>query len=325
MKELTKILITGSSGFVAQHLINEILKSAQNTVIYGCSNHKYPNQHHGIKYYECDVSDIKVVQKVIIEIQPDQVFHLAAVSNPREAELNPLSAYSVNLIGAVNVLESLRLLSKNVKILIVGSSECYGESLKQISPPDKISEEYPCHPLNHYGISKSFAEKVALKYCSFNNLEIICTRSFNHSGAGQTEGFVIPDFCKKIARVAAGIEKPTITVGDLNVVRDFLDVRDVVRAYMVLMSSGKKGSVYNVCSGEGVTLTRVLDELICISGIQNVDIKTDRKLFRENDIPYIVGDNSKLKKLGWERVYSLHDMLLWSYSYWREKSQNKSL
>jgi len=321
MDALKNVLVTGSNGFVAHFLIEEILKSTQNIAVYGCSNHKQPSGQHGIEYYECDIADIRSVKRVIADIQPDQVFHLAAISNPREAEQYPHSAYNVNFMGTVNLLESLKSLGKNVKILVVGSSECYGASLTQISPPNKIKEEHSCEPLNHYGMSKFFAEKVASKYCNFKNLDIFCTRSFNHSGPGQVEGFVIPDFCKQLARIAVGAQTPTVTVGNLNVIRDFLDVRDVVQAYMVIISSGKKGAVYNVCSGEGVTLSRVLDELIRMSGLKNIIIKTDKTIYRKNDVRYIVGDNSKLKKLGWDRNHSLHDMLQWSYSYWTGKMQ----
>jgi len=316
MEGLTKILVTGSNGFVARHLIEEILKSAQRIVVYGCSNHKQPNGQHDIEYYECDIADKRSVQNVIADVQPDQVFHLAAISNPREAEKHPHSAYSVNCIGILNLLESLKTLTKNVKILIVGSSECYGISLTRISPPNGINENHPCEPLNHYGMSKFFAEKIALKYCTFRNLDIFCTRSFNHSGPGQGEGFVIPDFCKQIARIAVGVQDPTVNVGNLNVIRDFLDVRDVVSAYLKIMSTGKKSEIYNVCSGEGITLSKVLEELIAVSSLKHIAVQTDKSIRRKTDITCIVGDNTKLKKLGWKRIYSLYDMLQRSYLYW---------
>lgn len=315
---MNRVLITGCNGFVARYLIKELKDSNKHFILYGCDKDRNVNDGLEIEYYKCNISKKEDVNKIIRSTEPDFIYHLAAVSNPIKAEQDPLLTYEVNLFGTLNILEYSRLLNKQVKILIIGSSECYG----QITSRDRVHENHSCSPVNHYGISKYLSEKIALKYNNYENLDIFCTRSFNHSGPGQREGFVLIDFTKQIADIELGRKEPKLFVGNLEVVRDFLDVRDVVRAYVTIMYKGTYGGVYNVCSGEGVFLSNILNYLIGLIGRKDVKILKSKQKIRSIDNPYVVGDNSKLKSLGWDKKWKIEDTLKDVYKYWRKKLQN---
>jgi GDP-4-dehydro-6-deoxy-D-mannose reductase len=311
MTNMPGILVTGSCGFVGRHLVHAIREKHKDAEVYGASD-KDESGCEENAHFVCDINDETEVFRILQRITPDRIFHLAAISSPSIAESSPLLTYRVNFMGSVHVLEAARSLGKKVKILLVGTSECYRFTGKE----KKVAETIPGKPKNHYGISKYVAEQVAIKYAQYPGLEVVCTRSFNHSGPGQQPGFVIPDFAKQVALAALG-RGDEIHVGNLDVVRDFLDVRDVVEAYLLLMEKGANGEIYNVCSGRGVLLSDMLDMLIKTAAVQHVKVRQPGSKKRKGEIHYKVGDNTKLCGLGWAPKFTIEDMLKDTYTYWK--------
>ena len=308
---MSRILVTGNNGFVGRHLI-DLLQKDDDVTIYGLDIEQGDKANPGFIYSQCDLSKPKEVLQCVEAIDPDFIFHLAAISNPGIARKNPTVTYQVNVMGTVNLLEAAKFQVGKIGMLVIGTSECYGI----FNTMEKVGEDHPCRPQGHYGLSKETAEKIALLYNDYGNLEVLCTRSFNHTGPGQRTGFVVPDFTKQVAEIYLGKREKHISVGNLDVVRDFLDVRDVVAAYRTIMNRGESGSVYNVCSGEGVSIAHILDVLIETAGIKGVQIrqKSDKK--RKRDDPYKVGDNTRLLSLGWQRIYTLRDTIRDTFRYW---------
>lgn len=310
---MSTVLVTGSNGFVGNYLIHELLKGDDKKKIVGFDIHEKKDEKSRFQYFKCDISNKNEVQDLIFRIKPSMIYHFAAISMPQKAEQNPLLTYNVNFNGTLNILESSRLLNKKVRILITGSSECYG----LINNIERVDENYICKPLTHYGVSKYMSEVLAVKYSNYSNLDVMCTRSFNHTGPGQMEGFVVPDFAKQAALIALGKKDPEITVGKLDVVRDFLDVRDVIKAYRLIMFNGKSGEVYNVCSGEGISISKILETLLKLTGRNDITIRKQSLKIRKIENQSIVGDNTRLKSLGWERITPIQETLTRIFNYWK--------
>jgi len=203
------------------------------------------------------------------------------------------------------------------RILSVGSSEEYGNYTQNMLP---IKEEYPLNPVSPYGVARVSQEQLSKVYCNGFNIDIILTRSFNHIGPGQKDVFVISSLAKQLVKIKKGIEKEnTIRTGDITIVRDFLDVRDVVDAYHKLFQHGKSGEVYNVCGGMGTSIEEILK---IITGILNIDIdiEIDKELLRPNDNKVIIGSNEKLQQTtGWQRKIPLKQSLEDIIAFWDEK------
>lgn len=314
---MTTVLVTGCNGFVGTHLINELKNSTEKIKIIGCDISQSPSTGLDIEYYQCNISNKSEVESLLLNARADCVYHLAAVSNTSVAEQEPFLTYNTNFMGTLNLLHCAASQDRIIKILIIGSSECYG-IVDQSGP---INENYPCRPITHYGLSKLFSEKIAKKYNhDYKNLSVIITRSFNHSGPGQAMGFVIPDFARQFAEISLGIRTPVVEVGNIDIIRDFLDVRDVVNAYITLMSKGESGEVYNICSGKGVSLKYILEYYKKYSGVNDLKVKTTGKKKRKIDNPIVVGNNEKLKKLSWNTRYSIEDTLKDVFEYWKERA-----
>jgi GDP-4-dehydro-6-deoxy-D-mannose reductase len=269
-----KALITGSEGFVGPYLRRELESNGYEVI--GLN-------HSGNPEYKCDITDKYSLDKVILLTQPNCIFHLAGFSSPSKSFEQPELCFKVNVEGTRNLLDSASKLL-NCKILIVSSSEVYGNP--QSLP---IDEKHLINPVSPYGKSRVEQEKIALTYRN-----TMIARSFNHTGPGQTTNFVIPSFLQQIKDAK---DNGVIYVGNLNVVRDFSDVQDVVHAYRLLMEKANVGEVYNIGSGIGYNLKEVLTQLINKSG-KNLRIEIDSTRFKKSEIEKLVCDNSKIMKLG---------------------------
>jgi len=319
-----KAVITGAFGFVGRYLARELAAAEYSVTALDIVDSKVilePSAEcdrlpEGTDYRKCDLLDRKRVEEAVREVKPDAVFHLAARSSGGMSFQNPAGTFKTNIMGFVNLMEAVREFRKEARVLAVGSCEEYGKA-----PPERIplDEESPLEPVNPYAASKAAQTILALQYHRAFGLKVIATRSFNHTGPGQTDTFVLPSFAKQCAAIKRGAAETVIKTGNLNVVRDFLDVRDVVRAYRLLAENGKSGEVYNVCSGEGLNLREALDLLVEAAGVQ-VDIRTDPARLRPVDVPVFTGSNEKLiSSTGWKRSISTGRMISDLIGYWMEK------
>jgi GDP-4-dehydro-6-deoxy-D-mannose reductase len=255
-----KVFISGATGFVGSHLID--LLSFPEYEIYGTSFPDNPEKDDRYRGKNISYLDIRSEDKVLDAIkttQPDWIFHLAAISNVRYSWDKKRETLETNLMGAFYLFEGLRKFASQAKILFISSSDVYGI----LSSTEKaLKEDDSYHVVSPYAFTKVSGEILSKFYAEIENLDIVIARSFSHTGPGQSPDFVCSDWALQIARIEKGLGKPVIEVGNLSVKRDFTDVRDVVRAYVLLMEKGKKGEVYNVCSGKAVALREILDLLL---------------------------------------------------------------
>jgi GDP-4-dehydro-6-deoxy-D-mannose reductase len=286
-----RALVTGASGFVGRHLVERLIADGYETVGTG-------GPHDTDAGLPIDLSDIDTLHAAFDIAQPDVVFHLAAQAFvPRSIE-EPRETYETNVIGTANVLQTLREFKGRghaVRLVFVSSAEVYGTQPMSAMP---ITESCPLNPVNPYAASKAAAEALVLGETRSFGLDALVTRAFNHIGPGQNERFAVPSFAAQLASIANGAE-PVLLVGNLDAKRDFLDVRDVVAAYVALAERGESGELYNVCSGAALSMRELLAELIRIAHVP-VEVREDTSRMRPVDVPLIYGDNTKLRAhTGW--------------------------
>lgn len=307
-----KALVTGIDGFVGNHLSNHLLKEGYE--VYGTTVLKNFNKEN-VKIYHMDVLDKNEIKSVINEIKPDQIYHLAGQSAVGMSWKEPVLTVNININGTLNLLDTIRDLGLDTAILIIGSSDQYGIIKPEECP---VIEEHIQNPQSPYGISKKTQEELARLYSKAYNMNIIMVRPFNHIGTGQTLNFVVPDFASKIAKIEKGAE-PILKVGNLETYRDFTDVKDIVRGYVMLLNKGKIGEVYNIGSGKKVKVYDILKKLTDMSKV-SIKIEIDKEKFRPVDVPLIICDNSKISKdTGWKPQIHLEDTLVEILEYWRNK------
>lgn len=244
-----------------------------------------------------DILDINAVKNLLSDVNPDYIFHLAAQSSVALSWKNPQLTVDVNIKGAVNVLDAVRECCPKARVLVIGSGEEYGAVTPEICP---ISEDTTAVPQNIYAATKLCQENISIIYAKAYNLDVMAVRAFNHIGVGQSPRFVAADFASQIANIEKGSQPPVIKVGNLSAKRDFTDVRDIVRAYSMIIEKGKSGEIYNVGSGNAVKISDILDTLLSFSN-EKIAVEVDESKFRPIDIPLIEADITKIKRdTGWE-------------------------
>ncbi|HEY8313217.1 MAG TPA: GDP-mannose 4,6-dehydratase [Candidatus Baltobacteraceae bacterium] len=281
-----RALVTGASGFVGQYLTSALGEA-------GYDVHSAGGPHDdGMP--AIDLADVATMHAALELARPDVVFHLAAQTFVPDAIASPLATYDTNVLGTARLLDALRAYRNrtgvNPRLLFTSSAEVYGAQEPEAFP---LTESLASHPANPYAASKAAAEAVVLAEVRSYGIDAVVTRAFNHIGPGQSERFVVPAFAKQLARIAAGGD-PKLFVGNLNAQRDFLDVRDVVAAYVALASDGTAGAIYNVCSGTPVSIQSVLRELIFIARVP-VEVREDPERMRPSDVPVFYGNNAALR------------------------------
>lgn len=316
-----RILITGISGFVGSHLADYLL-TKENVEIFGLDMSaakvdNLENCFNDVRLFSCDLTERTSVRTLIKQIKPDKIFHLAGSAFVGESWSDPEKTFTVNVFSQLNILNALVELKLNPMVQIACSSEEYGLATKKELP---ITEKSELRPLSPYAVSKIAQDYLGYQYHKSYGLNVVRTRSFNHVGPRQNERFVVANFAKQIAMIETGKQKPVISVGNLNAIRDFTDVRDIVKAYWLATEKGKPGDVYNLCSGKGHMVSKILKTLLSLSKVK-VKIRQDPKRMRPSDVPVWVGDNRKfVKQTGWRLEYSLEMTLLDTLNYWREKA-----
>ncbi len=307
-----KILITGAAGFVGGHLIEALKDNCKNEISAFVLNEKEAGRVNLPKenIYQVDITNASKVKDTVKEVRPDMVFHLAAQSSVGLSWKHPALTYSVNITGTVNILEALKEFSPNARILLVGSAEQYGSVAIDEQP---IKETQHLVGNNPYSVSKMAQEAAARLFLKDSNLQIIRVRAFNHIGAGQETKFVIPNWCSQAISMEKDLKKdPCLFVGNINVKRDFTDVRDIVRAYILLAENGKSGEIYNVGSGISHSLEDVLKLIKENSFRKDITWKVDESRLRPSDIEELCADVTKLKStVDWEPVYTLEQSVKW--------------
>lgn len=299
---MKKLLITGTAGFVAGYFIeflkeNEIEYDILGLDIVDKLSCDYPSY----KYKRINLQDKELIKEVIENFKPDYILHLASISSVSESWSYPVESFVNNTNIFLNIIESIRELQLSTRILSVGSSEEYGNY-----PADKmpLKEEYELKPCNPYSVARVSQEMLSKLYADNYGLNIIMTRSFNHIGPRQSDKFVIPSFVKQLLN-AKNTGNLKINVGNIEIVRDFLDVRDVVDAYHKILTEGKIGEIYNVCSGNGIKLKEIIN-IVAEQLSITPEIYIDKNRLRPTDNLIIVGDNTKLKsELNWQPKHSL--------------------
>ncbi len=304
-----RALVTGAYGFVGRYLLDQLRREGVEAL--GCGGpHDHGRPAIETRYLTVDLADIETLRYALQTCRPTVIFHLAAQAFVPQALQTPIETYEANVMGTARLAEAIRDYAGGPppRVVFTSSGEVYGARAPTDYP---LRETLDLRPVNPYGASKAAAEAILLGEASSLGLDIVITRAFNHIGPGQDERFVVASFAAQLARIAAG-GPPQLLVGNLETARDFLDVRDVVRAYIALARDGESGQVYNVCSGRAVTIRDVLRELIAIARVP-VEVREDADRKRSADIPLSVGDPGKLRaNTGWEShiplVRSLHDI-----------------
>ncbi|HEV3051643.1 MAG TPA: GDP-mannose 4,6-dehydratase [Longimicrobium sp.] len=303
-----RVLVTGAAGFVGSWLVPALVARGHAVYAAGPPAHAAPGDGMGAQWVALDVTSADSVAAAVERTAPDAVFHLAGQASVGESFKNPLATWDVNATGTLRLAHAL---PKGTRLLLVSSAEAYGLVSETEQP---ISAERPLRPCNPYAASTAAAEFAALQAGESGGLEVVVTRSFNHTGPGQSPGFAVAGWARQLAVIRAGGAEPVLQVGNLSARRDYLDVRDVVRAYLTLMQNGTPGSVYNVCSGTARSMREVADELVDLSATQ-ARVEVDSERVRPVDIPLLLGDNARLRALGWAPAIpfrqTLADLLEW--------------
>ena len=319
---MQRYIITGVSGFVGKYFIKYLNANIRQSEILGIDIRPLeinPDnyEHLKFKFERSDLKDKDTLCKLIYNFRPDFILHLASYSSVAGSWKSPNTSFLNNVNIFLNLIESVRMIGLKCRILSVGSSEEYGAV--EISKLPLIEDQI-LNPTSPFGIAKYSQELIGKLYADVYGMDIIMTRSFNHLGPGQSEEFAISSFAKQMAEIKRNNQNEFILAGDISVVRDFTDVRDVVRAYDILFRKGKKGEIYNVCSGSGISLHNILQIMSEILDIKFI-VCEDKKLKRPKDNPVIIGSNEKVKKeTGWKNSIKLEDSLKDMLNYYIQKS-----
>lgn len=314
-----KYLITGFSGFVCRHFCEYLERKKINALIKGIDIHDHELNFDDFNHISIDFQKINLlsnyeIERIIFEFKPNYILHLASYSSVAFSWKEPVISFNNNTNIFLNILEAVRKFKLDTRILSIGSSEEYGD-IKDGNLP--LKEDHPLNPISPYAVARVSQELLSKVFAKGYGLDIVLTRSFNHIGPLQNDIFVIASFAKQLAKMKkANCTEGNLITGDVSIIRDFIDVRDAVSAYYLLLHNGIKGEIYNVCSGKGISLRDVIS---IMAGILNmkVTITVDEKFIRPDDNKKIIGCNEKIKRsLGWQHQYTLEQSLCDILDYW---------
>ncbi len=285
------VLVTGASGFVGPHLVAALQRDgAAVTATSELPSDTAPEV--GCPHVTCDIRHADEVERLIGDTAPDGVIHLAAQSHVPTAWERPEMTWDINTLGALRLLRTCT--DTPTRVLVVSTGEVYGKPARV-----PVDESVPVHPRNPYAASKAAAEILTRQMAEAGQVAAVTVRPFSHTGPGQTPQFVCAAFAEQIARIEAGVQGPTVRVGNLTAQRDFLDVRDVVRAYLLALRLGEPGAVLNIASGEPRSIESILQTLLGLSDTA-IEVEQDPARLRPSDTPVIAGDASRLRDAtGW--------------------------
>jgi GDP-4-dehydro-6-deoxy-D-mannose reductase len=298
-----RVLVTGASGFAGTWLCQHLTASGDEVLT-----------------PEFDVTDNSAVADSITELQPEAIYHLAGQANVGMSWTDPFTTFQVNAAGTLHVVQAALKLKSLPRVLVIGSAEVYGTVSASDLP---VSEDRKLRPTSPYAASKAAAESVAMQAYDGSGLPVMVARSFNHVGPGQSENFVVSALAKRVIEARAN-GLTTVSVGNLSPRRDFTDVRDVMRAYRLIIATGKPGTAYNVCTGKSISVGEVANLLVNLDATHErkepLTLQVDPELQRPVDVPELLGDPTLLQHdTGWAAELSISDTLAEVLNYWRVK------
>jgi GDP-4-dehydro-6-deoxy-D-mannose reductase len=306
-----RVLITGSGGFVGKVLVEKM--AALGFEVWGAD--RAPSERFAGKHQlSVDLTNEGAVCKLMDQAQPEWIVHLAAQASVRRSFDEPIETILTNTLPILYILDCLKARPGACRLLAIGSADEYGP----VASPDQLplTEDSPVAPNNPYALAKSIQNQYCRGYATLYGLDVLMTRSFNHTGAGQRDTFVLPSFARQLAQIKLDRRDPVLRVGNLDAKRDFLDVGDVCEAYTALLDKGSKGETYNVCSGNSYRIRDLLDKLCELSGT-DVEIEVDPDRLRPSDTPELRGDPSKIgADTGWSPSTPIDDTLRSLLAYW---------
>ena len=317
-----RYFITGIGGFAGTHLAARLLEDGHDVQGLVRERRRYTgllelaarHSHFDVGNLACgDVADADGMMRVMAEARPDGVFHLAGIAFVPRAESDPGLALTVNALGSRHVMAAVHRVAPASRVVIVGSADVYGAAAETGLP---IEESCALRPVSTYGLSKAAADMAAFQQWWETGLAVIRARAFNHTGPGQSADFVCSDFARQVARIERGAAPPVLRVGNLQSARDFSDVRDIVRGYVVLMERGTPGEAYNLCSGETVTIAAIVDGLRAEIRVPFAVVEESTRV-RRREIPRVVGNAARAHALGWTPTFPLRQTLRDLLNYWR--------
>lgn len=315
-----RVLITGVAGFVGPELAT-MVAGEHGAELFGMvwsggsatDDRLLPP---GLQTLAGDLTDDVSVRSVLEVSRPEIVFHLAGVSSGAVAWQHPARCLEVNALGTLRLLEGIRLLDPTTKCVMASSGEVYGGATDERVPLD---EDAPLRPLSPYAVSKAAQDLVAAQYAVAHGMPVVRLRLFNHTGPRQPPEYVASSFARQIARIERGLQPPVLEVGNLEARRDFVDVRDVVRAYVLAARHGTPGSTYNICSGRAVSIRQLLDSLLELARCP-IAIRPDPDRMRPADIPLLIGDPGRFHSAtGWSPEIPLDETLRALLDWWRAR------
>ena len=317
-----RALITGITGFAGSHLAEFLLAEHPDVEVYGTFRWRSRMDNledideHKIKLVEADLRDYTSMHRALEISRPDVIFHLAAQSFVPSSWNAPNDTIVTNVTGQTNLFEAIRALKLDPVVQIACSSEQYGLVLPHETP---IKETNPLRPLSPYAVSKVAQDYLGYQYFQSYGLKAVRTRGFNHTGPRRGHVFVTSNFCSQVAAIEAGLQEPVIRVGNLEAIRDFTDVRDMVRAYWLAVTKATPGEVYNIATGQGIHIREMLDMVLSYSKVE-VKTEVDPERLRPSDVEILIGDASKFKAdTGWEPRIPFEQTVQDLLNYWRQR------
>lgn len=317
-----RVLITGMDGFAGSALCDLLLRETHWLLIGLSRSTGGERISNRIQWWKIDLRDPDGIRRMLRYERPDLIVHLAAQSHVPTAWKDPWGTFENNVRGQVNLLEAVLANRLTPRILIVTSNEVYGAPALASELP--FQETSPLRPNNPYGVSKAAQDLVALQYAASHQLDLMVARPFNHLGPRQKEHFVVADFARQIAEIEAGKREPVMRLGNMAAQRDFTDVRDVARAYLLMIRSADGGRAYNICSGIPRSIQSVLDTMLQLSPAR-ITVETDPAKYRPADTPISYGDNSRLRQAtGWQPDIPFEKSIADVLHDWRERVKTQS-
>lgn len=309
------VLITGATGFAGAYLA-KLLAEKNDSSLHGTCFSSYTGPLSDIMtLYQVDMTKKEQVQALIASVKPDEIYHLAAHTSPAESFKDPEGTLMNNILSELHLFQAVKETNPQARVLTISTAEIYGG----VSPSDlPIDEDTPLRPGSPYAVSKIAQDYLGFQFYQSEKLQIIRVRPFNHIGPGQVAKFVVPSFAKQIAEIEKGKQEPVMKVGNLEGKKDFTDVRDIVKAYALLMEKGEAGDVYNLGSGKSVAIKTILDTLLSFTKT-SISVERDDALYRPLDTPEVICDATKIMDLtGWKPEIPLEQSLEEALEYFRK-------
>lgn len=309
---MSRVLVTGCLGFVGRALVERLVTDSHD--VWGVDRSE-ATSFAGAEFRRVDMMDRAAVCAVVADANPDAIIHLAAQASVRHSFDDPHGTIVNNTIPALHLLTCLRDSGSHARLVAIGSADEYGTVAPERLP---LTEATPVNPESPYALGKSIQNQCCRAFAVLYKVNVVMTRSFNHTGPGQREVFVMPSFARQVIEIKLGRREPVINVGNIRVRRDFLDIRDVCRAYAALMRDGHAAETYNVCSGRSYGIGDLLDEMCGIAGV-DVEVRVDPDRLRPVDMPELRGDATKIKQdTGWEPEIPIAETLRSLLDYWEQ-------